>query len=354
MKLHQAIDGNNAGTVLNLMNQSRKVKCDLWQDVFKLYFEDISIADKQISDFIANRNHVAHNKLLDKKAYEKIDGNISQVSELIQAAENKFVDIETSSELLETWTIEYETEQQRLECIIDTIYNETGIKIRNATNIFDLFSDLVYELHDKVDNSEYFNYAVQITELARLNRSPSKQKVFSVLSKVKDEFSFDIYVVFDITEGQGEESHLYLSAENDNGAFLSSDIIYRNGEAHTDSYDGIYVADADSELDQTAFNQFSDDLCSYINDDMNLIKKKIDDLKYIAVKEGGNLPIADFPCWNCYKEYVSLDNEIYPRGFCINCGEENEIHQCHKCGTLYSEDGDDFFCNYCKEKIERE
>lgn len=315
---------------------------------------NIYIKTKQISDFIANRNHVAHNKRLDKKAYEKIDSNISQVSELIQTAESKFVDNETSSELLETWTIECETEQQRLEYTIDTIYNETGIKIRNASKIYDLFDDLAHELHDKVDNDEYFNYAVQITDLAPLKRSLEKQKAFSILSKVKDEFSFDIYVTVDITEGQGEESHMYLSAENVNGQFLSSDTIYRNGEAHIDAFDGVYIADIDSELDQIAFRQFSDDLCNYINDDMNLIKKKVDELKYIAAKEGGDIPVADFSCWNCYKEYVSVDSEIYPWGFCINCGEENEIHQCQRCGMLYSEDGDEFLCNSCKEKIEKE
>lgn len=43
----------------------------------------------------------------------------------------------------------------------------------------------------------------------------------------------------------------------------------------------------------------------------------------------------------------------------MNCGEENEILICEKCGNIYSADeGGEFFgvglCNYCFEKIEKE
>ena len=47
-------------------------------------------------------------------------------------------------------------------------------------------------------------------------------------------------------------------------------------------------------------------------------------------------PLADFPCWNCNQEYISIDDELYPYGHCINCGEENEILTCVRCGGIYS------------------
>ncbi|HBN85301.1 MAG TPA: hypothetical protein DDZ89_15830 [Clostridiales bacterium] len=97
------------------------------------------------------------------------------------------------------------------------------------------------------------------------------------------------------------------------------------------------------------------DIKSYISDDMNTIKVEADNLSYLAIKDGGNLPVADFPCWNCNQNYISIDNDLYTYGHCINCGEENDILKCVRCGTLYStEDGGEDFCNYCLEKIEKE
>jgi DNA-directed RNA polymerase subunit RPC12/RpoP len=73
------------------------------------------------------------------------------------------------------------------------------------------------------------------------------------------------------------------------------------------------------------------------------------------LKDGGNSPVADFPCWNCNQNYISIDIDLYPYGHCINCGEENGILKCIRCSTLYSaEDGGEDFCEYCLEKIEKE
>lgn len=51
----------SADAVLGYIKKKRKINIDIWEDIFKQYFDfDLSI----ITDFIKNRNHVAHNKLL--------------------------------------------------------------------------------------------------------------------------------------------------------------------------------------------------------------------------------------------------------------------------------------------------
>jgi DNA-directed RNA polymerase subunit RPC12/RpoP len=78
-------------------------------------------------------------------------------------------------------------------------------------------------------------------------------------------------------------------------------------------------------------------------------------MRYHAVKEGGELQVADITCWNCNQEYISINDDIYPYGQCLNCGEYNEIKKCGRCNSLYdSDEGDDFLCGYCNHKIESE
>ena len=104
---------------------------------------------------------------------------------------------------------------------------------------------------------------------------------------------------------------------------------------------------------------FTNDLKVYINDEMNPLKNEAEALSIIAAKEGGTSVVASFTCWNCGREYISLENDLYPYGKCINCGEENEILVCRRCETIYpSDEGGKFgeldMCNYCLEKLEEE
>ena len=53
--------------------------------------------------------------------------------------------------------------------------------------------------------------------------------------------------------------------------------------------------------------------------------------------------------------YISINDELYPYSYCINCGEKNEIQECLRCGVLYpSEYGDENLCSYCFDKLEKE
>lgn len=350
--LHKLLADNKPDSIFQKLCELRKVKVDIWSDVFEKYFDN-SIK-KSINDFIKNRNHVAHNKLLTKTSFEKMKQNMIEMETAFENANKLFSNEEPSNELTETRDAEQEVILNESEYIHDRIRNETGISILFDEEIFELFEEKIDELYTSIDDSEYFSHAVIVSKLRSIQDNSEIQTLFSVESNVDKSFNFDVCALFRITEGMGENSYMHLWIEkSDKTKILETMVTYHNGEAHV--MDCYYVPDSESYFEDIVLTRFVEDIKSYINDEMNTIKVKADRLSFISIKDGGDLPVADFPCWNCNQNYISINNDLYKYGYCINCGEENDILICFRCGTLYStEDGGKKFCNYCLEKIEKE
>lgn len=353
LKLHKILADNNHDSVFQKLIELRKVKVDIWRDIFEKYFD--SSIKKNITDFIKNRNHVAHNKLLTNDSFKKMKQNILAVEVMFNKADRLFLDEEPSDELIETWDSEQKEILNEIEYIHDRISNETGIEILLSEEIFELFKEKIQELYTEIDDSEYFSYAVVVSKLNNIEDEPINQILFSIESNVDKNFNFHVCVLFEITEGMGEDSYMNLWVEeSDMTNILETKVVYHNGEAHENVMESYYVADSESYFQDKVFKSFIEYLKRYISNDMNTIKSEVDNLAYLVIKEGGNSPVADFPCWNCNQNYISIDNNLYTYGHCINCGEENEILKCIRCGTLYyDEDGERDLCNCCLEKIEK-
>jgi len=262
--------------------------------------------------------------------------------------------------LYETWTVEYEEIKEKKEYIYNRIKDETGINILFSEQIFSLFEYEIKKLYTEIADAEYFSYAVTVSSLNVVENQPNPQILFSVNSNVNETFSFKVYVSIEITDGMGEDSYLKLWIEKQDGTiFLETEVIYHNGKAHEDSIECYYIPDSRSSFDNEILKNFIENLKSYIKNDMNKIKIKADSLVFSSVKDGGASPVANIPCWNCSQYYISVNDVLYPYGKCMNCGEENEIFICEKCGNIYPEnEGGEFggihLCSYCWEKIENE
>lgn len=358
LNLHKMLSDKKINAVFESLLKSRTVRVDIWTDIFEKHFD--GEIQKAITDFIKNRNHVAHNKLLTNASFEKMKQNIITVESMFDKAEELFLDEEPSDELYETWIAEQEEIENEKEYIHDRIKNETDIDVLSADGIFNLFEEEIQKLYTTIDDSEYFSYAVTVSILCNFQNEAINQRLFSIKSNVDESFNVDVYALLEITEGMGEDSTMNLWVEkSDKIKLLEVQIAYHNGEAHEDTLECYYVPDSESSIDNEALKSFVDELGSYIRNDMNTIKAEADSLSFLSVKEGGNSPVADFSCWNCNQYYISINNELYPYGHCINCGEENEVLKCNKCGNIYSSDeGGEYggmnFCNYCLEKIEKE
>lgn len=353
MNLHRMLADKKTNRVFEELLKLRKVKVDIWKDIFEKYFDN-SI-ENSIMDFIKNRNHVAHNKLLTKASFEKMKQNIILIKDMFDKANSLFLDEEPSNELCETLDAEQEKIMDKMEYTYDRIRNETGINILYGEEIFELFEEKVQELYNTIYDSEYFSYSVVVRQLNDIKNEADNQILFSVESNVDESFNFDVYASFDIIDGMGEDSYMNLWIEKSDSIIFETRVMYHNGDAYEDTMECYYIPNSESYFEKEVLKSFIDDLKGYISDDMNTIKEKANNLSYSCVKDGGNSPVADFPCWNCNQNYISIDNGLYTYGHCINCGEENEILECSRCGTLYSsEDGEEGLCNYCFEKIEKE
>lgn len=357
-KLHKMLAENKTGAIVDLLLQSRKVSVDIWENIFQKYFDEK--VKKEITHFIKNRNHVAHNKLLTKASYDKMKFNIMEIQTLFDKADSIFRDEEPSDELYETWSTEQEEILNEKACIYERIKNETGIDVLLQEQIFSLFEENIQNLYMEIEDSEYFNYSVTISSINQIKNDPKEQSVFSVNSNVDQRFSFKVCVQLDITEGMGEDSYLNIWLEKgDKTILLETTIQYHNGEAHEDLMEHYYVPKSISVFDDEKLKDFIRKLKDYIKDDMNPIKSEADLRSYNAIKDGEGLPVANIPCWNCNQNYISLDEKLYPYGKCINCGEENEILVCERCGNVYpADEGGEFgginLCDYCLERIEEE
>lgn len=353
LKFHEMIRDNRQPAVIESLRKLRRVKVDIWKDVFVNYFP--TNLERVVTDFIKNRNHVAHNKLLTLTAFEKMKNNIKELEQIFDKANIKFNDELPSKELLEDWYMEQEEERITERCLYDKINNDSGIQVLRENEIFSLFEDKITELYTDISDREYFNPSIQISSLNNIQNDNTKQILFSIISNVENSFDFEVCAEFDVTEGMGENSHLMIWVEkSDSSIILQTTATYRNGEAHFNEWEGYYLPDSEAYFDDDIIQKFLIDLTHYINEDMNTIKVRAKTLALLAENSEKKKPLAEFACFNCNQNFVSLENEIYPYGHCVNCGEENEIAKCILCGAEYSAfDGSEDLCNQCLEIINK-
>lgn len=131
--LHQKLALGSSDSVMEMIKSGRKIKVDIWRDFFKQYFTDSDYAKKEIEDFIKNRNHVAHNKLLNWDGYQRMKRNIRELDEVIQKANDSFENSFMSEEEFITWSIGTGNEPKEVYTVVELdylpirIYGETGL-----------------------------------------------------------------------------------------------------------------------------------------------------------------------------------------------------------------------------------
>ena len=104
-ELYEKIASGSANSVMEMIKSGRKIKCDIWEEIFGPHFADGDHAKKSIEDFIKNRNHVAHNKLLNWDGYLLMKRNIEELDDIIQEADESFENSFASEEEYITWSI---------------------------------------------------------------------------------------------------------------------------------------------------------------------------------------------------------------------------------------------------------
>ncbi|WP_437403554.1 hypothetical protein [Bacillus tropicus] len=342
----------NYKAIVNEMKKNMDVKEDLWEGIFKEYFPENFIEEWE--RFCKNRNHVAHNKLLDLSALDKINENIRNVEGYLEEAKKEF-DKELSEEE-ENETLEYINEEKRKKELHELyiMEQEAGISILDANMIFDKFEEVINQFIEDIDDTYYFRNDIEIAK-NKMSIAESEQDLLIISSKINDDI-LEVKSKLNIEEVQQGESEVLLKLIINGEMIEECSLKYINGGAEFQKDLGYYLPTSYNEFSQKGFEKFVEHISEFIEDYFPDLKEKMKIEMYITAKDGGNNPVADFPCEECGEEYVCVNDDIWEQGMCLNCGVKHEISTCERCEVTYNPniDGGEYLCDNCEEYYLRE
>ena len=130
--MHSKFLNGNPKALFEYISNLRVIKLNVWDDIFKNYFPSDDFKDI-ISDFIKNRNHIAHNKLLTFSARSTMLKNIKKVDNQLNEAIESFTNNMPSDELCLTWQVEEEQHIREEEHWAEIIECDTGLSNKQVT-----------------------------------------------------------------------------------------------------------------------------------------------------------------------------------------------------------------------------
>lgn len=214
-----------------------------------------------INIFIANRNHVAHNKLLDYMSKETMLSDTREFRRFIREAVIKFDEENCSEEVEETLQAIADQREYEQEARMEIIESESGVKIRSRKEILKLFQDTIDEIYTDAVNKVYFDEGIEVLGECKLQDTVDEQLLFSIT--VRSGKELEIYGVIDIDDSEGTASVMQIRVYNADENIVNGDIEYVNGEAEynieqtshmpvvMDSYD-----DGNAEIIKNAVDEF--------------------------------------------------------------------------------------------------
>lgn len=317
----------SADAVLGYIKKKRKINIDIWEDIFKQYFDfDLSI----ITDFIKNRNHVAHNKLLNWSSMQTIKQNVEFFKNNIESADRKFEESDLSEELNMTIDAEEEAEREAAEArdweenyLRNRIQGDTGVEILTENGILEEFNEIFNSLYSEIDDEYYFNPCFNISKQYAIESESNEQILFMVSSNAIKESEIEVVVELWLDGDMDSDSSATISCRkaNQNDKILfTAQIRYHNGSGYEDYNEGGVVLNSESKLDDSEVVDFKTNLKEYIEEELNPMVKK---LKEYREASGVEIPVSAEACIECDNEGISTSDEFYPEGFCCFCGTDN-------------------------------
>ncbi len=248
-------------SALDFLKNRYVKKYNIWEKFFKPLIADPVKWEELLTSFIANRNHVAHNKLLDYMSKETMLSDTREFRRFIREAVIKFDEENCSEEVEETLQAIADQREYEKEARMEIIESESGVKIRNKTKILKLFQDTVDEIYTDAVNKVYFDEGIEVLGECKLQDMIDEQLLFSITGRSGK--ALEIYGVVDIDDSEGATSVMQIRMYNADENIVNGDIEYVNGEAEynieqtshmpvvMDSYD-----DGNAEIIKNAVDEF--------------------------------------------------------------------------------------------------
>lgn len=344
-----------AGNMADYVKARRTVEKNLWTDLFVPYIDDPEAFKSATHNFIEDRNHVAHSKVLSWSSYQVMIRDFHELDNLICLADEKFDTEEASEEVLATWEAEqdeHDNPEYEKEYIRDRISSETGIDILDEGAIEDWFDEvLLDELYSDIYQHYHLDVCFEVSDYS----APSEGTLlFSVSCPVEEDGSLRIDVIAEssIDDDLGGDSTCFLVArKEDGGDICKAEIHFHNGNG-SEGENGLMEADENTEYDTSELDDFKEELIAAI-DELNPYPAKAEAIAHR--NKGVDRVVADFACEQCGKFGISIDEEFLPIGKCCYCGWENELVNCDRCGELISADlVEDGFCPSCHAYVDKQ
>ena len=248
-------------SALDFLKNRYVKKYNIWEKFFKPLIADPVKWEELLTSFIANRNHVAHNKLLDYMSKETMLSDTREFRRFIREAVIKFDEENCSEEVEETLQAIADQREYEQEARMEIIESESGVKIRSRKEILKLFQDTIDEIYTDAVNKVYFDEGIEVLGECKLQDMVDEQLLFSVT--VRSGKELEIYGVIDIDDSEGTASVMQIRVYNADENIVNGDIEYVNGEAEynieqtshmpvvMDSYD-----DGNAEIIKNAVDEF--------------------------------------------------------------------------------------------------
>ena len=339
--LLNGVQSYNEGIVREELFKQRVVETDLWAEQFSKYLpEDFN---DRYAVFTRDRNHIMHNKLIDRAAFKTIKESVEQIEqdlmEDIKKVQNEILSNEEKIEIERQKQIELQMlEELDHECR----ENDANVSIRDRYEIEELFQDSITSFLSAMEENLRFRNDLEI--MVHYSETENNGKLFSVKSKIDDvclNFSYDMQ----IDDSEGADSSLDISC--DNGKFCTS-VGYCNGAVEYDEESGLYMPITEDEIDDVGYT---------VDEILDLISRELPNYMENAEPED----IAGcLNCCECGEEAICINEEILPIGTCMSCGYVNAVYECEMCHSWFNsdEDGrvmDDItFCQNCLDRMEEE
>ena len=325
------------------------VKDDFWENYFKLYFD--SEFSESFRQFELNRNHIAHNKILDRAAYNVIRRSIEKIDKYFDNALIELYRNEKSFEPIQGALLKYK------DLLIETKQNDSGIEIRDNSRIIALFKDVLLETSIDITDALRFREDISINTMD-IDYNNFGGALFSARSKVTNQ-QLDFFYSMKINDEEGSESTLTITGTPNFSSHneFSVDITYINGAVEYNDEQGYYMPIANDGILKADLDNYLDKVVDFINVELESLKECVDSISYERVKDGGTLPIADgVYCDECEAEYICIDEDVAEVGICLNCGAHYKISVCERCGQYFIdyEDIEIKICDQCKAYYDRE
>lgn len=345
----------NLETIHGILVKQMATTRDLWAEQFSKYLSNDFI--EHIKIFEKNRNHVVHNKLIDRAAYASILHSIQDVENELNSGLHKVTETVISAEQRKAISEQREIEREEQEASLhDIMESEAGIEIRSVEEIIELYDEQLYEFYTELESSLRFRNDIEFGEYKNISDIKSSGVLFEINYKIDDETIKVCYELESIIDSQGAESTvnvlILLGAEQ-----ISQPIRYINGEVSFNSYQGNYMPETQDEFNMSDLEEVMVCLVEFINEHFENKRESVDLQMYSIIKDGGHSPLADIPCWECGGKYICVDQNYGNWGQCLNCGAMNEIAVCSRCGCYFegkSNEDEPVFCDNCLEFFRKE